>query len=247
MMRSTPAITRREIFPKNTQELLVSTEQQLIDGVSSVTTVSFDSTTYEMSLSFGSFRVRISSHTTKPKGSRLSVMDLTHKRRRKEITASFIPGCFMSSAFEWTLSTGFYSQMVLKCFNLRPGWSPIFRYSAEGDLYTVQTLIDGGSASIYDVDEVGWTPLHVCHLSITIATTNPFLPTVRCFISPGENVSHAHRYGCSNERRDHPPGDTTAAGHEETALDATVSRKLSEPQRRIQHRYDQSSRSTSEK
>jgi hypothetical protein len=77
-MMMTPAITRRELFQKNTQELLMSTEQKLLDGVSPITTVFLDSSTYEMSLSFGPFRVRVSSHNTKPKGSQLSVVDLTH-------------------------------------------------------------------------------------------------------------------------------------------------------------------------
>jgi hypothetical protein len=152
------------------QELQIFQKQQIRRNRSGFTNTFLGSTTYEIRMSFGTFRVRMSTHITKSKDIHLSTPDLIHMKRQQQISVSFIPGCFLSSVFEWTLSRGYCPQMTVKYFNLRPGWSPIFKYSAQGDLGKVRQLIEDGLASPNDVDEDGWTPLHV---SVGPSNTEP--------------------------------------------------------------------------
>ena len=161
MKKLTPTLAAKSSNPRETQSLQVFEEKQRLRNDSGFTKVFLGSTVYEIQLSFGSFYVRISSHVNKPKDSLSNVTDLIRRKRQQQITVSFVPSCFVSSIFELTLSRGHCPQMSLKCFNLRPGWSPIFKYCDQGELYKVQELIEDGLASPNDVDEDGWTPLHV--------------------------------------------------------------------------------------
>lgn len=174
MMKLAPALAQKCASARatDTQDLQIRGQPILINE-SGFTKVFLGSTIYEIHLSFGTICIRISSHIIKSKDIKLSSDDLVHRRRQQDISASFIPDCFLSSVFKWNLTRGHYSQMTLKCFNLRPGWSPIFRHSAQGDINKVRELIEGGKASPYDMDEDGWTPLHVsdtCFISELVRT-----------------------------------------------------------------------------
>ena len=169
----TPNLPARSLFSRSTQGVQIFEEQTLPSNGNGCTKVLLGSTIYEIHLSFGTFRVRISTHITKFKDRPLSSTDLLRKKRQQEITASFVPACCLASVFEWTISRGYCPQMTFKSFNLRPGWSPIFKYSALGDIQRVRQLIEEGSASPNDVDEDGWTPLHVgypCQTLILLLT-----------------------------------------------------------------------------
>ena len=52
-------------------------------------------------------------------------------------------------------------QYTLTSYNLRPQDSPIFLACAKREYETVRRLLDGGSASPFDVSPMGFTPLHV--------------------------------------------------------------------------------------
>ncbi len=50
----------------------------------------------------------------------------------------------------------------LRSFYTCPDDALIFKFCSKGNVDAVRTLLDTGKASPFDVDEDGWTPLHVC-------------------------------------------------------------------------------------
>ncbi|KAL9108506.1 MAG: hypothetical protein Q9227_006721 [Pyrenula ochraceoflavens] len=51
-------------------------------------------------------------------------------------------------------------QMQLKTLRTIPASSDVFRFAGVGDVRRIQTLFSDGKASIYDVDDWGWSALH---------------------------------------------------------------------------------------
>lgn len=49
----------------------------------------------------------------------------------------------------------------LSIYNVRPSDAPIFRYANEGNIDAIKRLFQGNMASPYDVDEDGYSLLHV--------------------------------------------------------------------------------------
>lgn len=151
------------------EEFQISRDRLLLANKVGFTKVFLESAIIEFPMSFGTFRVQTSTHITKPRGCISNGIDALRKLKQQQITASFIPGFLLSSAFELTLTWGYRSETTFKIFNVRPGWSPIFKYAALGDFDNVRRLLEDGSASLNDVDEDGWTPLHVGSRSHSIS------------------------------------------------------------------------------
>jgi hypothetical protein len=121
------------------------------------------SSTYELQLSFGTLRIRLLNYAAALKrqehGARTSMIV---KPTHSQILISFVPNFSQFSVLEWSFSRQFQViKAALQCFNLRPGWSPIFEFCKKGDIRNVRRLIEEGLASPNDVDPDGWTPLHV--------------------------------------------------------------------------------------
>jgi hypothetical protein len=121
------------------------------------------STCYEFHLSFGIVRIRVSNRSMTRRSTinnhRNDLRTVTNHRR---VVASFVPGYFLSSVLECTLSRGYSPwSLVFKMPNLRPDWSPIFKYCCSGDIPAIQKLFEDGLASPTDTNSEGMTPLHV--------------------------------------------------------------------------------------
>lgn len=135
------------------------------------------SSTHELHLSFGVFRVRLVTYLIRGKSSQATGIELSTGSTQKQIIATFTPGFFKLPMLEWRFTRGCkYSWTAgLQSLNLRPGWSPVFEYATIGDLQNVQRLIEEGLASPNDVDPDSWTVLHVgflCLRSSMLLTSN---------------------------------------------------------------------------
>ena len=96
------------------------------------------------------------------KSSRATGIEFSRGARQKQIIATFIPGFFKFPILEWRLTQSYNASWKagFQSLNLRPGWSPIFKYSALGDMQNIQRLIEAGLASPNDINTDGWTVLH---------------------------------------------------------------------------------------
>lgn len=81
---------------------------------------------------------------------------------KRKITYRF-PQWLVSKAVTMVLNSSLPEgpQMHLRIQAVRPASDDIFRLSSLGDLVGLQALFTTGKASIYDVDDRGWTALHV--------------------------------------------------------------------------------------
>lgn len=162
MMNLTPALPEgcptKEIAPISPSQDI----QSLPMNDYGFTKISVGSAVYEFDLSFGTIRVQFANHVAKPKRASDSVHNqLIARRLHRQIAASFVPRYFLSSIFHLTVSMSFSRKITFATFNLRPGWSPIFKYCITGDIIGLQGLINTGLASPNDVDSEGLTALHV--------------------------------------------------------------------------------------
>ena len=137
--------------------------QQEVRNSYTLTKTNLGSSTYELHLSFGTLRIRLLNYAAALKrqehGARTSMIV---KPTHSQILISFVPNFSQFSVLEWSFSRQFQViKAALQCFNLRPGWSPIFEFCKKGDIRNVRRLIEEGLASPNDVDPDGWTPLHV--------------------------------------------------------------------------------------
>jgi hypothetical protein len=140
----------------------VALQQEIRDSYT-LTKTNLGSRTYELYLSFGTLRIRLLTYAATPKrqkdGARTSVIA---KPKYRQTLITFLPNFDKWPMLEWTFGHQFNSiKAGIQCFNLRPGWSPIFEFCSIGDLESVRRLIEEGHASPYDIDPDGWTPLHV--------------------------------------------------------------------------------------
>jgi hypothetical protein len=137
--------------------------QQEVRNSYTLTKTNLGCSKFELYLSFGTVRVRLLTYAVTLKrqkdGARTSVIA---KPKYRQTLITFLPNFNKWPMLDWTFGRQFNSiKAGLQCFNLRPGWSPIFEFCSTGDLESVQRLIEEGHASPYDIDPDGWTPLHV--------------------------------------------------------------------------------------
>ena len=160
MMPLRPSFDSRDSFTSITSDTNISSKGPSLLRESTDKKVSLSSRVFEIPLSFGKFRVRISTHVVKPRGP-TSEVSLIQRLRQQQITTTFIPAGLLSSVLEWTFSRGYCPQATFKIFHLRPSGSEVFRCTALGHVNKLRLMIEEGAASPNDVDEDGWTLLHV--------------------------------------------------------------------------------------
>jgi hypothetical protein len=120
------------------------------------------SNTYQLPLRFGTIRIRMINQTMKLKTSDTRLTELCKKLLHKHITASFIPSFCSLPILECSFSRGYSPwNASFRTLNVRPDWSPIFKYCTLGDIPGVQGLLARDLASPNDVDQEGLTALHV--------------------------------------------------------------------------------------
>jgi hypothetical protein len=137
--------------------------QQGVRNSYRLTKTNLRSSTYELQLSFGAFRIRFLTYAAASNRQKDGVRtSMIVKPTHSQMLISFLPNFSQLSVLEWTFSRQFHSiKAALQCFNIRPGWSPIFEFCKKGYIEKVRRLIEKGLASPNDVDPDGWTPLHV--------------------------------------------------------------------------------------
>lgn len=119
-------------------------------------------TIYEVRLSFGTFRVRLVENAVIEQSSEPTRREVSKLPKHKKIIATFLPRFATWRILECTFTQRNNSvDAGLRTFNFRPGWSPVFDYASRGNLQKVRNLIEEGLASPNDVDQDGWTVLHV--------------------------------------------------------------------------------------
>jgi hypothetical protein len=87
------------------------------------TRTQLSSSTHELHLSFGVFRVRLVAYLIRGKSSRATGIELSTGSMQKQIIAPFTPGFFKLPTLEWRLSRGckYSLRAGLQSLNLRPG------------------------------------------------------------------------------------------------------------------------------
>lgn len=138
--------------------------QQRPESRSVLTKINLGSGIYDIFLSFGTIRIRFSTYSMRSQAVKKGDTRGFSRAKplQRQITATFLPKFHGWPLLEWVIGHQFNSiKFGLQSFNLRPGTSRIFDSSSRGDLEAVRRLIENGLASPNDVDEEGWTPLHV--------------------------------------------------------------------------------------
>jgi len=128
---------------------------------SKFTRVLVRTTSHNIFLTFGNFRIRVYTYLVGEKSPQASVSKRIGLKHRK-VAVTFAPCILSSSIWEWTATRCFGSWKIsLQTLNIRPEWSPIFAYAIRGDIRNVRRLLKEGLASPNDVTPDGWTVLHV--------------------------------------------------------------------------------------
>jgi hypothetical protein len=118
--------------------------------------------TYSLHLSFGVIRIRIVREAFIENAYPPTCCEKIRRPKHWKMVATFLPKFAYWKILELTFNQRYNSISAgLQTFHLRPGWSPIFEYVNHGDLQGVLNLIHNGFASPNDVDQEGWTVLHV--------------------------------------------------------------------------------------
>lgn len=157
-----------------TRSLVVDTFRKRHSDSKWITRIRHSASSYEVRLSFGTFRISSVSYFTRDKTLLSPGLAVVNIPGHNQITVSFIPEIFNASLWEWAFVRSFGSWKVnLQSLNVRPGWSPIFKFATRGDIKNVRKLIAEGLASPNDVEhDDGWTVLHVSYSCINKLPAN---------------------------------------------------------------------------
>jgi hypothetical protein len=150
------------------------------DNSSAISKVKIDSTTTQVSLSFGQTIVRSTTLVPTENGSKLTSKDLKRRKHRKFIL-DFIPRLSdLVPNLNITCFKDFGSwKFGLRAYSVIPYRSPVIEHCRQGRLEEVRKMLLESSASTTDVDPSGWTLLHVGkprYIYNNIADTVSMLP-----------------------------------------------------------------------